>query len=77
MINGITDHRKGEKTVDVKNIERELEGLPTLERSILITEFMFGPCQELLSEDACRDQLRELFGIDCLEKLGKRLETGM
>ena len=61
----------------MKNIEREIEGLPTLERSILITQLMFEPCQEILIEDACRDQLRELFGIDCLEKLGKRLETGM
>jgi hypothetical protein len=77
VINGIMDHRKGEKTVGVKNIGREIEGLPTVERSILITQLMFGPCQEILGEDECRDQLRELLGIDCLEKLRKRLETGM
>lgn len=63
--------------MDGKTIETEIEGLPTLERSLLITQFMFDLCEELLGEDACRDQLRELFGIDCLEKLEKRLETGM
>jgi len=63
--------------VDVKTIEREIGGLPTLERSLLVTQVMFDLCEELLGEDACRDQLRELFGIDCMEKLEKRLETGM
>ena len=63
--------------MDVKIIEREIEGLPTLERSLLITQVMFDLGRELLGEDACRDRLRELFGIDCLEKLEKRLETGM
>jgi hypothetical protein len=65
------------ETVDGKTIETEIEGLPTLERSLLITQVMLELCEELLGEDACRDQLRELFGIDCLEKLEKRLETGM
>ena len=63
--------------MDVKTIEREIEGLPTLKRSLLITQVMFDLCEELLGEDACRDRLRELFGINCLEKLEKRLETGM
>ena len=63
--------------MNVKAIEMEIEQLPTSERSLLITQVMFGLCQELLGEDACRDQLRELFGIDCLEKLEKRLETGV
>ncbi len=63
--------------MDVKTIEMEIEGLSTLERSLLITQVMFDLCEELLGEEACRDQLRELFGIDCLEKLEKRLETGM
>ena len=63
--------------MDVKTIEREIGGLPTLERSLLVTQVMFDLCEELLGEDACRDQLRELFGIDCMEKLEKRLETGM
>ena len=63
--------------MDVKTIEKEIEQLPTSERSFLITQVMFDLCQELLGEDACRDQLRELFGIDCVEKLEKRLETGM
>jgi hypothetical protein len=63
--------------MNVKAIEMEIEQLPTSERSLLITQIMFDLCQELLSEDACRDQLRELFGIDCVEELEKRLETGM
>jgi hypothetical protein len=63
--------------VDVKTIERGIEGLPTAKRSLLITRVMFDFCQEVLGEAACRDQLRELFGVDCLEKLEKRLETGM
>ncbi len=65
------------ETVDGKTIEKKIEGLPTLERSVLITQVMFDFCEELLGEDACRDRLRELFGMDCLEKLKKRLETGM
>ena len=63
--------------MDVKTIEMEIEQLPTSERSLLITQVMFDLCQELLGADVCRDQLRELFGIDCLEKLEKRLETGV
>jgi hypothetical protein len=63
--------------MNVKAIEMEIEQLPTSERSLLITQVMFDLCQELLGEDACRGQLRELFGIDCLEKLEKRLETGV
>jgi hypothetical protein len=63
--------------MDVKAIEKEIEQLPTSERSLLITQVMFDLCQELLGEDACRDQLEELFGIDCVEELEKRLETGM
>ena len=63
--------------MDVKRIEKEIAQLPTSERSLLITQVMFDLCQELLGEDACRDQLRELFGIGCLEKLEKRLETGV
>lgn len=63
--------------MDVKAIEREIERLPTSERSLLITQVMFDLCEELLGENACRDQLRELFGIYCLEKLEKRLETGV
>ena len=63
--------------MNVKAIEMEIEQLPTSERSLLITQVMFDLCQELLGEDACRDQLRELFGIGCLEKLEKRLETGV
>jgi hypothetical protein len=65
------------ETVDGKTIEEEIKGLPTLERSLLITQVMFDFCEELSGEDACRDRLRELFGIDCLEKLEKRLETGI
>ena len=61
----------------MKTIEREIEGLPKLERSLLITQVMFDLCQKLLGEDACRAQLRELFGIDCLKRLEKKLETGM
>ena len=63
--------------MDGKTIEREIEGLPLSERSLFITQVMFDFCEELLGEDACRDQLRELFDIDCLEQLEKRLETGM
>jgi hypothetical protein len=61
--------------MDVKTIEKEIAQLPTSERSLLITQVMFDLCQELLGEDACRDQLRELFGVNCLEKLEKKLET--
>jgi hypothetical protein len=76
-LSSLQDHLHGRETVDGKTIAREIEGLPTLERSLLITQIMFDFCEELLGEDACREQLRELFDIDCLEQLEKRLETGM
>ena len=63
--------------MDVKTIERKIEQLPRFERSLLITQVMFDLCRECLGEDAYRDQLKELFSINCLEKLEKRLETGM
>ena len=63
--------------MDVEEIEREIEELPKFDRSILITQVLFDLCRELLGEDACRDQLKELFGIDYLEKLEKRFETNV
>lgn len=63
--------------MSLKAIEREIERLPASERSLLITQVIFDLCQDLLGEDGCRDQLRRLFGIECLEKLQKRLETGV
>lgn len=63
--------------MDVKDIEREIEKLPKSDRSALITEVMLDLCQEVLGEAACRDQWRELFGIECLKKLDKRLKTGI
>jgi hypothetical protein len=76
-MSGIRDNLHGGETVDVKTIEREIEQLPKFERSLLITQVMFDLCRECLGEDASRDQLEELFGIDCLEKLDKRLKTGI
>lgn len=61
----------------VKEIEREIEKLPKFDRSILITEVMFDLCRELLGDEACREQWKELFAIDCLEKLDKRFETAV
>jgi hypothetical protein len=65
------------RAVDVKIIEREIEELPVFERSFLITQAMFDLCQKLFGEGASRDRLMELFGADCLEKVEKRLKTGV
>lgn len=63
--------------MDVEGIKREIGKLPKSDRSVLITEVMVAFCREIFGDEACRDQLKELFGIDCLEKLDKRLETGI
>ena len=76
-LSSLQDHPHWGETVDGKTIEREIEGLLTSERSLFITQVIFEFCEELLGEDACREQLRELFDIDCLEQLEKRLRTGM
>jgi hypothetical protein len=64
------------KALDMEMIEGEIEKLPESNKGILLTEVMSDLCPEILDE-ACRDQLKELFGIDCLEKLEKRLKTGV
>ena len=62
--------------MEVEDIEKEIEKLPESNKCILPTEVMSDLCREILDE-ACRNQLRELFGIDCWEKLEKRLKTGV
>lgn len=62
--------------MEVEDIGRENEKLPESNKYILPTEVMPDVCREILDE-AGRDQLRELFEIDCLEKLEKRLKTGV
>ncbi len=64
------------RAIDMKIIEGEIEKLPESNKGILLTEVMSDLFPEILDE-ACRDQLEELFGIDCLEKLEKRLKTGV
>ena len=64
------------RAIDMEMIRGEIEKLPESNKCILLTEVMFDVCREILDE-ACRDQLKELFGIDCLEKLEKRLKTGV
>lgn len=64
------------RAIDMKIIEGEIEKLPESNKGILLTEVMSDLFPEILDE-ACRDQLKELFGIDCLEKLEKRLKTGV
>ena len=64
------------RAINMKMIEGEIEKLPESNKCILPTEVMSDVCREILDE-ACRDQLRELFEIDCLEKLEKRLKTGV
>jgi len=60
----------------VKMIEGEVETLFESNKGILLTKVMADGCREILDE-ACRYQLKELFGIDCLDKLEKRLKTGV
>jgi len=64
------------RAIDMKMIEGKIEKLPESNKDILLTEVMSDLFPEIMDE-ACRDQLKELFDIDCLDKLEKRLKTGV
>ena len=63
--------------MDVETIKKKIENLPREDKSILLTEIMPALCRELLGEEACRDRMKEVFGIDCVEELDKRFETAV
>ena len=63
--------------MDMETIRKEIEKLPREDQSILLTEVMHALCRELLGDEACRNRMKEVFGIDCLEELEKRFETAI
>ena len=60
--------------MDVHTIKREIDTLSKDEKSTLLTEVMPALCRELFGDKVCRDRMMEVFGIDCVEELEKRLE---
>lgn len=60
----------------MKMIEGEIEKVPESNKGIRLTKDISDVCREILDE-ACRDKLKELFDIDCLDNLEKRLKTGV
>jgi hypothetical protein len=63
--------------MDMETIKRGIEKLPREDKSILLTEVMPALCRELLGDEACRDRMKEVFGIDCVEELDKRFEMAV
>lgn len=63
--------------MDMETIRKEIEKLPREDKSILLTEVMPALCRELLGDDACKDRMKEVFGIDSVEELDKWFETGV
>lgn len=72
----LEDGMGGGRAIDMKMIEGEIEKVPESNKGILFTKVVPDVYREIL-EEACRDKLKELFGIDCLDKLEKRLKTGV
>lgn len=63
--------------MDMETIRKEIEKLPREDKSILFTEVMPALCRELLGDNACKDRMKEVFGIDSVEELDKWFETGV
>lgn len=63
--------------MDMETIKKEIEKLSKDDKSILLTEVMPVLCRELLGDEACRDRMKEVFGIDCVRELSQRFETAV
>jgi hypothetical protein len=60
--------------MDPQEIKSEIEKLPKQDKATVLTEVMPALCRELLGDEGCKARMMELFGIDCVEELEKRLE---
>jgi hypothetical protein len=56
-------------------IKKEIEKLSKQDQATVLIEVMPALCRELLGDEGCKARMMELFGINCLEELEKRLET--
>ena len=63
--------------MDMETIKKEIEKLPREDQSILLTEVMPALCRELLGDEACRNRMKEVFGIDSVDEFDKWFETGV
>lgn len=61
--------------MDPQEISREIEKLSNQDKTTVLLEVMPGLCRELLGDEGCKTRMMELFGINCVEELEKRLET--
>jgi len=63
--------------MDATTIKKEIDNLSKDEKIKILTEVMPVLCRELLGDESCKDKIIEVFGIDCVEELDKRLEFVM
>ncbi|MBW2057829.1 MAG: hypothetical protein JRH07_12830 [Deltaproteobacteria bacterium] len=63
--------------MNLETLKREIEELPRGDKVVLLTQVMPVLCRELLGDEACREQMKEVFGIDCVRELAERFEAAV
>jgi len=61
----------------MEELKQEIENFSKEEKTEFFNEVVPSLCKELLGDEACREKVKEIFGIDCIKELEKRFEAAI